>query len=139
MNYSWSWQYGYKEVVEYIKDVYQDYDKIIITKKYGEPHEFILFLWPWDPGAYQNDPNLVRFDQTNWYWVDRFDKFYFVNDWDIPKESDENFILESGEEFDCKNSRCLLVTSPSNYQKDWQLLKTIYFLDGKPAFEIMEN
>jgi hypothetical protein len=138
IKYSWSWQYGYKKVVEFTKDVYTNYDKIIITKKYGEPHIFYLFYWPWNPKNYINDDNLVRFEQSDWFWVDRFDKFYFVNDWDIPKRSDEDFILESGEEFDCRNSKCLLITSPGNYQRDWKLLKTIYFLDNTPAFEILE-
>ena len=98
-----------------------------------------MFYWPWDPESYRADPNLVRFHQSNWYWVDRFDKFYFVNDWEIPKGSEENFVLESGEGFDCRSSKCLLITSPNSYQKDWKLLKTIYFLDNKPAFEILEN
>ena len=86
-NYSWSWQYGYREVVSYAKANYSKYDKIIVTKKYGEPHEFILFyggvgepaLWSWNPNDYRNDPNLIRFYQSDWYWVDSFDKFYFVN------------------------------------------------------------
>lgn len=138
-DYSWSWQYGYRQAIEYIKEVYDEYDKIIFTKKYGEPHEFFLFYWPWDPGKYREDPNLVRFYQSNWYWVDRFDKFYFVNDWEIPKQEWENFKLESGEEFDCEISKCLLITSPDNYPKNWDKIVTINFLDGKPAFEILKN
>ena len=94
INYSWAWQYGYKEVVDYAKQNYSKYDKIIVTKKYGEPHEFFLFFMPWDPNKYQNDPNLIRFYQSDWYWVDRFDKFFFVNDWQIPKMG-ERFVLES--------------------------------------------
>ena len=138
-NYSWSWQYGYKQVVEYSKEHYREYDKIIITKKYGEPHEFFLFYWTWDPQSYSKDPNLKRFYQSNWYWVDSFDKFYFVNDWNIPKEERQDFLLESGEKFSCKSQRCLLITSPNNFPKTWNKLKVINFLNGKPAFEIYEN
>jgi 4-amino-4-deoxy-L-arabinose transferase-like glycosyltransferase len=150
-DYSWSWQYGYQEVVSYAREHYRDYDKIIVTKKYGEPHEFFLFYWPWDPKAYQEDENLIRFYQSNWYWVDRFDKFYFVNDWQIPHARDEDFVLESGENVECfafaeasadkqmSNTKCLLVTSPENAPDGWNRLKTINFLDGKPAFEIYEN
>ena len=32
--------------VVYLKDHYSQYDQIIFTKKYGEPHEYILFFWP---------------------------------------------------------------------------------------------
>ena len=137
--FSWSWQYGYRQVVDYIKLDYDKYDKIIVTKKYGEPHEFLLFFLSWDPGEYRNDPNLIRFNQSNWFWVDRFDKFYFVNDWNVPKEEWQSFKLESGTSFNCIGQKCLLITSPENSPKTWSKLKTVYFLDGKVAFEIYEN
>ena len=139
-DYSWSWQYGYQDVVGYAKEAYGDYDKIVVTKKYGEPHEFLLFFWPWEPEMYRNDPNLIRFEQSGWFWVDRFDKFYFVNDWEIPKEKGV-FVLESKKEVvDCTGKiKCLLITSPGNYPVGWEKLKTINFLDGTGAFEIYEN
>ncbi len=138
--YSQDWQYGYKEAVNYSKTSYNYVDKIIVTKKYGEAHEFFLFYWQWDPEKYRNDRNLVRFYQSNWYWVDRFDKFYFVNDWEIPKEEWQPFVLESKrEEIYCKNIKCLLITSPGNVPKGWNELQVIYFLNGKPAFEIYSN
>ena len=139
--FSWSWQYGYRQVVDYIKLDYDKYDKIIVTKKYGEPHEFFLFFWPWDPGKYRNDPNLIRFNQSNWFWVDRFDKFYFVNDWNVPSQEWESFKLESGESVQCTvgSERCLLITSPGKVPKGWSKLETINFLAGDAAFEIYEN
>jgi hypothetical protein len=137
--YSWSWQYGYKQVSRYVKEVYNDYDKVIITKKYGEPHEFILFYNKWNPDNYVNNPNLVRFYQSNWYWIDGFDNYYFVNDWDIPSEEWQPFVLESGGEVDCTDVRCLLVTSPGNVPKKWTKLESIDYLNGSPVFEIYEN
>ena len=135
-NYSWAWQYGYKEMVAEVKAQYSQYKKIVITKKYGEAHEFVLFYWPWDSMAYQSDPNLIRFYQSNWYWIDRFDKFYFVNDWQIPRRQEAAWILESGDEFVPDNDT-LLVTSPGNYPYGWEKISTIYFLDGTPAFELL--
>ena len=153
INYSWSWQYGYKEAVQFIKEHYNEYNQIIMSKKYGEPHEFILFYWPWDPEKYRNDPNLIRFPQSNWFWVDRFDKFYFVNDWQVPREAGSAWRMESGGVVPTEG-KTLLITSPGNYPParldsaerageagppGWRLLKTVNFLDGKPAFEILEN
>jgi hypothetical protein len=70
--------------------------------------------------------------------VDRFDKFYFVNDWEVPKEFGKTFVMESEGEIECNSSdqKCLLVTSPGNAPENWTKLETIYFLDGKPALEI---
>lgn len=124
--YSDSWQYGYQQVVDFIKINYRDYDQIIVTKKYGEAHEFILFYWPWSPLAYQKDPHLDWDFHADWYWVNAFDKFKFINDWEIQEQSQKT------------ESKTLLITSPDNYNKDnSHLLKTIYFLNGQPAFDIL--
>lgn len=129
-NYSWSWQYGYKEVTNFIKEHYQDYDEIFITKKYGEPHEFLLFYLAWDPEKYRADANLVRYFKSDWYWVDSFDKFVFINDWEV-KEKLRNIETEK--------QRNLLIASPENYPEGWSKIKVINFLDGQPAFEILER
>ncbi len=122
--YSSTWQYGYEQVVEFIKPLYSDYSRIIITKKYGEPHEFVLFYWPWDPQQYQTDIHKKWDFHADWYWVDAFDKFQFVNDWEI---KDLQPLTST-----------LLITSPNNYPtKDAKLINTINFLNGQPAFEII--
>lgn len=139
LNYSWSWQYGYKEIVAYAKDSYAIYDKIIVTKKYGEPHEFFLFFWSWDPNKYLTDSEKITFKKSNWWWIDRFDKFYFMNDWQIPKEESETWKLESGVEFDCFQTKCLLITSPQNHPKGWQKVSEVKFLNGDIAYEIYAN
>lgn len=138
INYSRDWQYGYKQVVEYIQDNDDNYAKVVFTKKYGEPHEFLLFYLKFDPSRYINDDKLNRFNQSNWWWVDGFDKYYFVNDWQIPKEG-YKFIQESKKTVDCRQAKCLLITSPNNAPKEWSKIKTINFLDGTPAFELYEN
>lgn len=122
--YSFAWQYGYKEATEYIKENGQKYDQIIITKKYGEPHEFILFYLKYDPYSYQHDKNLVRYEKSQWFWVDAFNKFKFVNDWEIKDKLNGQHNV-------------LLITGPGNYPTDAKLLKTINFLNGDKAFDIV--
>lgn len=123
-NYSQNWQYGYQEMVSKLKINYSQYQHIYITKKYGEAHEFILFYWPWNPASYQNDPQKDWNFHADWYWVDAFDKFTFVNDWEISK-------LEIP-------SHSLLITSPQNYpQNNAKLIDNVPFLDGQTAFEFV--
>lgn len=128
-NYSWAWQYGYKQAAAFIKENGDDYQKIYLTKKYGEPHEFLLFYLKWDPAKYQNDPHLYRFFLADWYWVNSFDKFVFLND----EEVKEKAVVEEN------SGKNLLITSPGNYSENWTKIETIYFLDNKPAFEILEG
>lgn len=96
--YASSWQYGYDQLTDYVKQNYPSYDRIYITKKYGEPHEFLLFFWPWDPQKYQNSPKDWNY-HTDWYWVDSFDKFVFVDDWTfkaLPISASALYISSSG-------------------------------------------
>lgn len=124
-NYSQSWQYGYRQTIDFIKLYYPIYSQIVFTKKYGEPHEYLLFYWPWNPRSYQNDPNLKWDYHAGWYWVDSFDKFKFVNDWEMTTQT--------------KNlHNTLVVSSHLNYTpENAKLLQIITFLDGSPAFDIV--
>jgi len=123
-NYSQNWQYGYQQMTEIVKENYSKYRQIYITKKYGEAHEFILFYWPWDPASFQNDPQKKWDFHADWYWVNSFDKFTFINDWEI-----KNLSIP-------KNT--LLVTSPQNYpQNNAKLVNKLNFLNGQEAFDFV--
>lgn len=125
-DYSFAWQYGYKEIADFITLKGDQYREIYITKRYGEPHEFLLFYTRFDPLKYRSDPNLVRYERSNWFWIDSFDKYKFVNDWEVK------------EKVNCGERKCLLITSPENYPEKSKIIKRIYFLDGKAAFDIVE-
>lgn len=125
VEYSEAWQYGYPQAVSFIAQNYEKYPKIFFSKKYGEPHIFYLFYTKYDPDKFQNNPSLVRFERSNWRWVDKLDKISFINDWEVKD------ILK-----DEKNA--LLVTSPGNFPDDSRKIETVYFLDGSKAFEIVE-
>lgn len=125
-SYSQSWQYAYSQAVDFTKTQYSNYDQIIFTKKYGEPHEFILYYWPWEPSKYQNDPQKIWDYHSNWYWIDAFDKFKFINDWEIKEKTN---LLDK---------KTLLITSPANFNTQGaKILKTIHFLDNTIAFQII--
>lgn len=37
------WQYGYKELVSYFKDIYPQYEKAVVTTSFDQPYIFFLF------------------------------------------------------------------------------------------------
>lgn len=124
-DYAFAWQYGYKQAIEYALANQDRYSRVMFTKKYGEPHEFVLFYSQSDPVMFRSDPNLVRYNQSNWYWVDSFGRYEFINDWEIEEKTKER-----------KN--VLLVTSPGNYPKTAKLLKTVDYPNGQSTFDIVE-
>lgn len=123
--YSQAWQYGYKQAISEVKGRYDKYPKIFFTKYYGEPHIFYLFFSKYDPALYQNNETLLRDSHTNWRWVDRLDKIYFINDWEMVEKMKTE-------------QNALVIASPGNVPENSRKLETIYFLDGSVAFEIVE-
>lgn len=118
-NYSWVWQYGYQQSVQYVKDHYNEYDQIIFTKKYGEPHVFVSYFWLWDPIDFQT--NKAWDYHANWYWVNQMGKINFVNDWEMKSYK---YLPNT-----------LIIASPDNDPAGKEL-ERINFLDGKTAFII---
>lgn len=130
--YSKDWQYGYKQAVYYIGKHSDEYDLIVFTRHYGEPHMFTLFYLNYDPVKYQNSTNLDRFETNDWVWVLRFDKFYFPDLGDKGTRY-EDIISQN------KGKKMLFVGKPGDFPKEAHLLEKVNFLDGKSAFEIVEN
>jgi len=132
INYSRDWQYGNKEVVEYIEKNQEKYDLIVYTRSYGEPHMFTLFFMGWDPAKFQNDLNLDRFETYDWVRVLSFDKFYF------PDLGDEGTKFEDIRQQNI-GKKILFVGKPGDFPDSTQKLLTIDFANGDRAFEIVES
>ena len=130
-NYSREWQYGYKQVVEYIKNHQDNYDQIVFTRHFGEPHMFTLFYLNYDPAKFQNDPNLERFETYDWIRVLRFDKYYF------PDLGDQGTYFE---DIVAQNpgKKLLFIGKPGDFPPELPKLATVDFLNDDPAFEIVE-
>jgi hypothetical protein len=124
VKYSASWQYGYPELITYLRSVNTKYDRFIITKRYGEPHEFVLWYWSVNPKSFQTDPDLSWNYHDSWYWVDGFSKFRFVDDWKM-SDTVKNLVHDGS---------ALVVASPDNVPAGGATVYKINFLDGSPAF-----
>lgn len=129
--YSRDWQYGYKQVVEFVSQRKDNYDLIVFSRHYGEPHMFTLFFAKYDPAKFQNDPNLIRFETFDWVRVLRFDKYYFP---DLGDEGTrfKNIVEEN------KGKKILFVGKLGDFPDEIKKLYQVNFLNGQPAFEIIE-
>jgi len=132
--YSASWQFGNREAIEIINENIDHYDRIIMTKRYGEPHIFYAFYSRLDPKLLIPGPDNIRFNKSDWYWTDKIGRVYFVNDWQIPTGVVNTLPLESGGTISTNNS--LLITSPDHLPKNTTVIDKIDFLNGDPAFVI---
>jgi 4-amino-4-deoxy-L-arabinose transferase-like glycosyltransferase len=130
--YSRDWQYGYKQVVSYIQEHYGEYDLIVFSRTYGEPHMFTLFFLNWDPEKYQNDPNLDRFEANKWIWVLKFDKFYFPDLGDAGTGYQDIVKVNQGK-------KILFIGKSGDFPDNLPRLLKVNFLNGDSAFDIVEK
>ena len=130
--YSRDWQYGYKQVIAYIGDHYKNYDLIVFSRTYGEPHMFTLFFLNWSPISYQNDPKLDRFEADRWIWVLKFDKFYFPDLGD-PGTHFQDIVKAN------KGKKILFIGKQGDFPNDVPRLLIVRFLDGTEAFEVVQS
>ncbi len=72
-----AWQCGYKELTDYVKTNYDNFDRFIITDRHGQPYIFLLFYLRTDPAMYQKQAKLSAPDQYGFGQIGHFDKFYF--------------------------------------------------------------
>jgi len=133
--YSESWQYGYRQVFDFI-NTQKNFTKVFISKRYGEAHIFYAFYNKLTPEKLQPGGDNIRYGKSDWFWTDKIDNVYFVNDWQIPVGKITSLPLESGGEIPTSNS--LMVASPDHLPTGANVLKTINFLDGSTAFKIIE-
>jgi 4-amino-4-deoxy-L-arabinose transferase-like glycosyltransferase len=131
VQYSRDWQYGYKQVVEFIGENYNEYDQIVFSRTYGEPHMFTLFYLNYPPNKFQNDPKLNRFETFDWVRVLNFDKFYFP---DLGDQGTKFSDIVSQN----PDKKLLFIGKPGDFPKEHQKLLTVDFLLGTRVFEIVE-
>lgn len=112
-----AWQYGYKEVVNNVKLLENNYQNIYVTTAYDQPYIYFLF--------YGNSNPWRKNDGT---FSTGFSKYKFTN-----------FKSMSFSEFTSIPQDTLLVLAPNEFPSHIKTLKSIHFPDGKLAFQIAQR
>ena len=119
--HSESWQYGWKEAVDYVSPIKDKYDSIVITNDRPLDQSYIFFLYylKYDPNKYQSEGGT----RTGGFKEEhKFDKFEFRTiDWN--REQSGN----------------LYIGRPEDFPQDIKALKKINYLNGVPAILIVEK
>lgn len=129
--YSRDWQYGNKQVVGYVAKHQNEYDLIVYTRHYGEPHIFTLFYLSYPPEKFASSPNLDRFETYDWIRVLRFDKFYYPDLGDAGTKFTDIVLQNPGK-------KVLFIGRSGDFPQDKDRLLSVKFLNGDDAFDIVE-
>ena len=125
VEYPYSSQYGVKELVGYIQEEGDNYDKIYISDRYDQPYILFLFYMKYPPQEFQKDHVLTERDKFGFSTVTYFDKYYFQSiDYSELMQSDEKILLAGTEEEIPENT---------------DIINDVYGTNGYRYFRIVEN
>lgn len=123
--------YGYKEMIDFVKDLVGEKEKVVITTKYGQPYIFWLFYTKYGPKNYQKQAFLKESPYGDVGEVEKIDNLEFRKiNW--PADRGIKNALFVGDEFE-------LPIQDIVGQENIHFLKEIKFLNGKVAFRIVET
>jgi 4-amino-4-deoxy-L-arabinose transferase-like glycosyltransferase len=77
-----AWQYGYKEIVQFITPIQNNYQKIYIPQGDGQPYIFFLFYQKYSPEKFQAisaSVNIPNGSGTGMDYVSRLDNIEFID------------------------------------------------------------
>ena len=119
LDWSGEWQYGYKQMVNYVKSVEAGYDEVYITNSLGRPYIYFAFY------------NQIPLEQFLAEKVAERDWYGF---WEVQALGKIKFEGQAEQ-----GKRVLVVTSPDKLPGDFRLLKMIKNPSGGDVFAIGEK
>jgi len=127
---SQDWQYGYKQVIQKVYPLKDNYEKIIFTSEYGQPYIYWLFYSQYPPADYQAKAWLTENLFGDVGRVERLDNVEFRS---VNFDGDKNL------------SKALLIGAnieipleKIDYNKQ-KVLEEVKFLNGQVAFRVVET
>ena len=123
--YPAAWSYGFKQLVPYVEAIKDHYQQVLVTDKYDQPYILFLFYSRFPPQLFQANHQLTVRDRFNFSTVREYDKYKFSSTpWDKVRDIHSALIVAAPEDI------------PS---VGVNIVQTIYFPSGQPAFKIVSN
>lgn len=125
------WEYGYKQVVETVTPIQDNFDHIYVQQSYAQPYIFFLFYGKYDPKKYQAESYLSESSSGDVGQVSKLGNISFVPvDWSLIRGEKGTIVI--GDTF-----RIPVVDSKEG--PEFHIVKEIPYLNNKElAFRIIE-
>lgn len=124
------WEYGYKQIVNTVTPIQDNYEVIKVQQSYAQPYIYFLFYQKYDPARYQGKARLIESSFGDVGQVERLDNIHFAPiDWSVNRG-------ESGNLFVADTIR--IPPEDSLEGEEFDVIREIDYLNGIPAFRIVE-
>lgn len=129
--------YAYKQIVNVVIPIQDNYKKIQIQQSFAQPYIYFLFYGSsmnpqkYDPAVYQKQAELVESEyKGDVGYITKLDNIEFVDqNWSYNRSYHDSLIVGDSIKIPDEESK-----DPSRFK----LIKEIKYLDGKTAFKIIE-
>lgn len=126
------WEYGYKQIVETVTPIQNNYKKVVVQQSFAQPYIYFLFFNRYSPAKYQSENSYVNSEnKLDVGYVTKIDNVYFeAIDWS--RNRGDHGVL-----FVADTLR--IPPLDSNDEREFKLIKEIKYLDNlNTAFRILE-
>jgi 4-amino-4-deoxy-L-arabinose transferase-like glycosyltransferase len=125
------WEYGYKQIVETITPIQNNYKEIKVQQSYAQPYIYFLFYQKYDPAKYQEQAKLKESATGDVGQVEKLGNICFCAiDWSVDRGNVNNLVVGDAVRIPIQD-----MTPAENFN----LLKEIKYLDNvETAFRIVE-
>lgn len=124
--YPSSSQYGVKELVKYVQENQDKYDKIVVTDRYDQPYILFLFYLKYPPAKFQTDHTLTPRDNYGFSTVRNFDKYVFTS-------------ITGWESLRQEYPHALIAGTDEEIYPGTNVVKEIYGTNGHLYFQLIAN
>lgn len=121
--------YGDLEAATWLSQNVDKNTQVVVDKSLSEPHIYIAFANKWNPNDYQKATRDWDFQSKGLNWVDQMPTYTLGN---------YTFKTVHIKEYS-KIHGVILVGKPDEFDETSNIIKTIYYPDGKPAVLIVKS
>lgn len=126
------WEYGYKQIVQTVTPIQDNYKKIVVQQSFAQPYIYFLFFNKYDPTKYQKENSYTSSEyKLDVGYVTKIDNIYFeAIDWSRNRGDHGNLFVAD---------TLRIPPLDSNDEREFKLIKEIKYLDNlNTAFRIIE-
>ncbi|OGM05236.1 hypothetical protein A2715_04755 [Candidatus Woesebacteria bacterium RIFCSPHIGHO2_01_FULL_39_32] len=125
------WSYGYKQIVETVTPIQNNYKEVRVQQSFAQPYIYFLFYQKYDPAKYQAGAKLSESEyKGDVGYVTKLDNICFCPiDWSVNRGDHGSLII---------GDPIRIPPEDSSDTKLFNVIKEIKYLNGETAFRIVE-
>lgn len=124
-----SWEYGYKQIVEEISPIQNNYEEIVVQQSYAQPYIYFLFFQAYPPDEFQKENSFVESKYGDVGQISELKNIKFEPiDWSVRRgQKGKLFVADP-----------IKIPPADINPNEHKIISEIKYLNGEVAFRLVE-